>query len=1165
MSYPEPAPASAPGPCLFSLARRDRHDLATHLSSSHLGDPLNLLFSASDLAMQPIIPCEVHEDDCGPETTAGDQSHGTEATDSTPNTNTQSLHEASMQSSPEHCSGMNGFALTIFSSLQEAPAGKSYGLADDGTLTKVVNGRRQQYKSTRRMMPSVRALAEEIGAMGPQHYLGAGTYALPEVIAVTVSARLQQERQGILRAPEGTPYATLSGADLQWRPGPGILVIDADGYGIESARDLLVQVLPAAHAWPMLAMSSSGAHIYTEAGEQLRGDTGCHLIIPVADATDVPRALLDLHRHMWLAGHGVVKLSQTGAFLVRSPVDLALRAPTQPVFVHSVMGAGLQQRKRIEVFHPEAAPVSTAQAIPPLTPEGVGTYAAKVAQSKREALPQAMAQRRSYIGQRAKDIVEQAAGAGRAVTLSAAMAQAANSLTGGVLGPDFPLRTAAGTITVAEVLADPQSWNGTPVADPMEPHYGSGVGVAKVFATSTAVRIHSFAHGGRTYRLANDEGAREDFDLDAWEASTTEAEQNAIAQQVGDVARLAALTSEPLRRGETVIVKHEDGTTTEHEAAQLARLAFMDRAKFAAGDQPLPSGIKVLDDEVLFGVRVMVHAASDTGDGGQAVRLALSLGDVRGLLKTWVEADSDSALEGWPDLVALATGITVDSAGIGKLADDIRLIVKDKADKVRGKLHEAIYRHQAALHHAVAAATPHPDDAMELPADPEDEAAQALRARLARERAMLDKAGDIPSNPIDALKQAVKHLGVVGEEQAVVLAFLIMLSAALPKPTSGVLRGPPGTGKSHVMLAVAGLFPPERVYVVSSMSAKAIIYEPRSFEHCTILLLEAEALRRDNGDEENGLAEMLRVLLSEGFLQHKTVEKQDGSLVTITKTVNGPTNLLTSTTRPKLDPELETRLLDHWSDTTDDHARAVLIGIAERAEGKAPPAVNLAQWHAFIEWVHTGAAAVVIPFARILAKEFKQDGSRRYRDFNALVALTKVVTLMHRGRRQCDAFGNLLADLEDYRVVHDILSARFSELSGRQLPPELKPVFTKVREVLEKNGDPTLSAAAKTMRLSLRQLAAATGLSKSTLERGLTRLEKLDMISIQRNPERPKDPPAISLAPDAEAILNESTPAILHPDRLLKLMAQEARLPERTGVADQSEPQAQEGLEVELL
>ena len=71
-----------------------------------------------------------------------------------------------------------------------------------------------------------------------------------------------------------------------------------------------------------------------------------------------------------------------------------------------------------------------------------------------------------------------------------------------VLSSDFPLRTAEGeNITVGDILATPERFDGTRFADPLEPDYRNDHRIAFANLSAEPPYIFSHAHGGWTYRL----------------------------------------------------------------------------------------------------------------------------------------------------------------------------------------------------------------------------------------------------------------------------------------------------------------------------------------------------------------------------------------------------------------------------------------------------------------------------------------------------------------------------------------------------------------------------------------------------------------------------------------------------------------------------------------
>ena len=72
----------------------------------------------------------------------------------------------------------------------------------------------------------------------------------------------------------------------------------------------------------------------------------------------------------------------------------------------------------------------------------------------------------------------------------------------------------------------------------------------------------------------------------------------------------------------------------------------------------------------------------------------------------------------------------------------------------------------------------------------------------------------------------------------------------------------------------------------------------------------------------------------------------------------GPTGLVLTTTRARLHPENETRLLSLTVTDSPDQTRAVLGALAAEDEGAD---INLSQWHALQSWLDDADHGAVVP------------------------------------------------------------------------------------------------------------------------------------------------------------------------------------------------------------
>ena len=80
--------------------------------------------------------------------------------------------------------------------------------------------------------------------------------------------------------------------------------------------------------------------------------------------------------------------------------------------------------------------------------------------------------------------------------------QAARSALGGVLLGDFTITMENGIeVTIGQILDDKERYHGAICRDPLEPDYLHGKAVGKLYLFGASPTLHSFAHGGSTYRL----------------------------------------------------------------------------------------------------------------------------------------------------------------------------------------------------------------------------------------------------------------------------------------------------------------------------------------------------------------------------------------------------------------------------------------------------------------------------------------------------------------------------------------------------------------------------------------------------------------------------------------------------------------------------------------
>ena len=182
---------------------------------------------------------------------------------------------------------------------------------------------------------------------------------------------------------------------------------------------------------------------------------------------------------------------------------------------------------------------------------------------------------------------------------------------------------------------------------------------------------------------------------------------------------------------------------------------------------------------------------------------------------------------------------------------------------------------------------------------------------------------------------------VVGEKNNGELLYLALVSRLLEKIVSVAVKGPSSGGKSHLAKQVMSFFPEDCFVSLTAMGEKALLYTERDLRNKMIVLMEAAGL---SGEFQEYV---IRVLLSEGFLEYEVTEKSQDGLKNIVIRKEGPTGFITTTTRDKLHAENETRYLSITVTDTREQTRRIFRALAdERIEDP-----DRVRWHALQVWL----------------------------------------------------------------------------------------------------------------------------------------------------------------------------------------------------------------------
>lgn len=307
-------------------------------------------------------------------------------------------------------------------------------------------------------------------------------------------------------------------------------------------------------------------------------------------------------------------------------------------------------------------------------------------------------------------------------------------------------------------------------------------------------------------------------------------------------------------------------------------------------------------------------------------------------------------------------------------------------------------------------------------------------------------------------REAIRECGVVGEESIAATVYLLITSRLLDKPVSAAVKGPSSSGKSYTIEQTVRFFPDEAVIVMTAMSERALVYKKEDYQHRTLILYEATALRE--GAEDNLTAYFVRSLLSEGRIEYPVTVKKKGEFVTQTIVKEGPTNMIVTTTKTRVHAENETRLLSLSTDDSRQQTANILKSLADESE----TGVNLDEWRQLQAWLQGANHRVTIPYARQLADMVPPVAVRLRRDFGAVLALIRSHAILHQRTRETDHDGRIVATLDDYAEVRELVADIIAEGVGSTVSEVVRETVQAVDDLA---GDAGVMAAKVAERLEL--------------------------------------------------------------------------------------------------
>lgn len=513
----------------------------------------------------------------------------------------------------------------------------------------------------------------------------------------------------------------------------------------------------------------------------------------------------------------------------------------------------------------------------------------------------------------------------------------------------------------------------------------------------------------------------------------------------------------------------------EHETATRKRLSLSGNNRFfwRKGSRLIPYG--------LWRLKEPLHDCTEKGDHCNVIFLVEGESDAHTLWFYGINALGIPGATNWrPEWKRFVTGKEVfvwqepDEAGeqfikkIGKDIPEIKIIHPPQGRKDISECHIAGDDIPKLIEQLIDSAVPFSDIQNK-------ENQEELR------KISISAESILRSDVLEEVIQQLRSLGAVGEEKNLKIIYLALTSRILDQPISLALKGISSGGKSKILKTVLNLFPESAYYLISSMSDKALYYSDECFIHRFLIIYE------NAGVDSDFVSYVIRSLLSEGRVRHITVEKTDSGMQIRELDKEGPTGFITTTTAISLHPENETRLLSLAIADDPDQTKKILMRIADSAMGEITLPAVPESFLAFQMWLERiGVKDVIIPFAHVLAELTAPAAVRIRRDFTLVINLIKTCAIMYQKQRSFDEYGRIIASLEDYRVVFDLVSDLINEGAERSVKPIIRETVDAVSRLLHSEGssksnDPISYHDPKNVEITA--LAKELGLDSSSTHR----------------------------------------------------------------------------------
>ncbi len=359
-------------------------------------------------------------------------------------------------------------------------------------------------------------------------------------------------------------------------------------------------------------------------------------------------------------------------------------------------------------------------------------------------------------------------------------------------------------------------------------------------------------------------------------------------------------------------------------------------------------------------------------------------------------------------------------------------------------------------------------------------------------------------NLIERIVHDLDACGMVGEASNKLVGYLAAVSRKLPTPLALLIRSSSAAGKTTLMESILAMVPPEEVLRLSNLTCQSLYYlDSDQLRHKTL------AISEDQGLSESAYA--LKLLQSEGKLTHATVVRgNDGRSVTQLHSVEGPIQLMITSTARDVDEELANRCLILTVDESIEQTKAIqarqrLLQTREGLQRQGQVAA--------IRSLHRHAHRLLRPLQvlnpLVDSLKFVSDRLRNRRDHAKYLSLIQAIALLHQHQRvlHTEEDGTEWIEVQESDIaLANRLMDKLLKQSLSELAPQTEQCLHLVQEFVAKGCRAAAATASPAEQAILRQrfrftrrsFRESVGWSDNQVRTHLDRLVQLEHLIVHR-------------------------------------------------------------------